>query len=316
LTKDYNKVRIYNPALPEVRQRLSDIVADLITKYDVDGVHMDDYFYPSLSNGEVMNDAAEYAKYGSAFSNIADFRRNNVYLMVQSLKNTIAAKRPEVIFSISPQGNYDNNYNGQYIDVPKVCQDKLIDVVIPQLYWSTLGKTDYYTPRLDWWSTHISSTPLMIGYAAYRFDGSSTQIASGFTSSSELNTEMNLAKSKSNVVGGIFYNTSALIANKMGIVSVIESQYASPAIPPVFGKSTVTLAAPTGVSQSSGTLSWTAVGAATHYAVYKSNGDKKVATLMGTTTALSYKLPSSGTFFVTALNKANAESSYSELVTY
>ena len=61
--KDYNKVRIYNPALPEVRQRIADIVADLLQKFDVDGIHFDDYFYPSLTSGESMNDNAEYRRH-------------------------------------------------------------------------------------------------------------------------------------------------------------------------------------------------------------------------------------------------------------
>jgi len=314
MVKDYQKIRVYNPALPEVRQRLSDIVADLIERYDVDGIHMDDYFYPSLQSGESMGDDAEFAKYGASFASVKDFRRNNVFLMVQSIRNTIAAKRPGVIFTISPQGNYDNNYNTQYIDVPACCKDKLMDAVIPQLYWSTLGSTDYFTPRLTWWSSNIYSTPLMVGYAAYRFDGSTSNLNSGFTSSSELNTEMNLAAAKSNVVGAVFYNTSALIADKMGIVSVIRNHYKNPAIPPVFGKSSIVPSKPTDLKSNSFNLSWTAVVNAERYAIYRSNGDKKVASLAGFSTTPSYNVSSKGTYFVTALDAANAESPYSNLV--
>ena len=79
--KDYNKVRIYNPALPEVRQRIADIVADVLHKFDVDGIHFDDYFYPSLTSGESMNDNAEYQKYGTG-QGIANFRRANVDAMI------------------------------------------------------------------------------------------------------------------------------------------------------------------------------------------------------------------------------------------
>ena len=85
LIKDYNKIRVFNPALPETRAYLDTIVKDLITKYNVDGIHMDDYFYPSLTSGESMNDDAEYKKYGGSFSDITNWRRENVNLMVQSL---------------------------------------------------------------------------------------------------------------------------------------------------------------------------------------------------------------------------------------
>ncbi|HET8829947.1 MAG TPA: family 10 glycosylhydrolase, partial [Pelobium sp.] len=75
---DFQKIRIYNPALPEVRQRLVDIVKDMITKYDVDGIHFDDYFYPELQQGEGFNDQADYTKYGAGTATIQDFRRENV----------------------------------------------------------------------------------------------------------------------------------------------------------------------------------------------------------------------------------------------
>mgnify|MGYP000572670176 FL=1 len=79
-TKDYNKIRIYNPAMPEVQTRIMDIVKEIITKYDVDGIHMDDYFYPSLEEGESMNDNAEYEKYGKdKFKSIEEFRRNKTF---------------------------------------------------------------------------------------------------------------------------------------------------------------------------------------------------------------------------------------------
>src|SRR3712207_8200192 len=71
-----------------------DIVKDLVTKYDVDGIHMDDYFYPSLDKSESMNDNAEYEKYGKAkFDNIADFRRDNVNQVVKGLHDVIQATR-------------------------------------------------------------------------------------------------------------------------------------------------------------------------------------------------------------------------------
>jgi uncharacterized lipoprotein YddW (UPF0748 family) len=311
--KDYNKVRVYNPALPQVRDRIAAIVKDLVTRYDVDGIHMDDYFYPSLQSGESMNDEAEYAEYGSAFSTMADFRRSNVSIMVQKVQNAIITTRPEVIFTISPQGNYNNNYNTQYIDVPQCCSNRWIDAVIPQLYWSTSAKTDYFTPRLDWWASNVSDTPLMIGYGIYRFGSGSD----GFSYSGELQTEFNLASSKSNVVGGILYRAKNLVDNKLNINSIIRGEYKNKALPPYLGRTTAQAPGkPSGIVVHGSTLSWQEVEGSSRYAVYKDNGNKKKATLIGVSSTNSYVLSGNGVYFVTALSETNAESGYSDLVAY
>ena len=93
-------MRVYNPALPEVRQRIADIVKEIVTKFDVDGIHMDDYFYPSVSN---LDDEEDFKKYGSGYSSIKDFRRSNVFEMVKLVKSTIMSVNPEVAFTIGPQ---------------------------------------------------------------------------------------------------------------------------------------------------------------------------------------------------------------------
>lgn len=142
-TKDYNKIRIYNPAMPEVQTRIMDIVKEIITKYDVDGIHMDDYFYPSLEEGESMNDNAEYEKYGKdKFKSIEEFRRNNVDVVIQNIQKVIIDTKPGVIFSVSPAANIDNNYSKLFADVRKWLKEGWVDVIIPQLYFATgTGKT-------------------------------------------------------------------------------------------------------------------------------------------------------------------------------
>src|SRR5699024_4901793 len=88
----HEKIQIYNPAVPEVRERLTDIVRDLIQKYDVDGIHFDDYFYPDPSSaGRMVSDREDFEKYGEGFHSIEDFRRDNVnqaIRMVQDRKST------------------------------------------------------------------------------------------------------------------------------------------------------------------------------------------------------------------------------------
>jgi len=312
LVKDYQKIRIYNPALPETRERLAAIVTDLINRYPVDGVHMDDYFYPSLEKGEAMNDNAEFEKYGTGFHSIEDWRRNNITEMVKLVRAAINNTRPEVTFSISPQGNYDNNYNSMYFDTKTVCMLGLIDLIIPQLYWSTTASTDYFTPRLDWFSTNISDVKMMVGYAAYRFDGKTA----GFTSSSELLKELKLSAMKSNVVGGVFYNSSSVFANPLGISDVIKGYYSNAILPPCVKNGASVPDVPSNVKLSGTELTWNPVDGASGYVVYRSKGDRKTAESISLVKGTEYRLERDGVYFITAYSDLYAQSSYSELILF
>src|SRR5699024_1940674 len=103
----------FDPSSETVRQLIVDGVTEIVTNYEVDGIHFDDYFYPTT---EASFDEAEYAASGSSLS-LEDWRRDNVNQLVKAVYDAIKSEKPEVRFGISPQGNMDNNYNGQYSDV-------------------------------------------------------------------------------------------------------------------------------------------------------------------------------------------------------
>lgn len=315
LTKDYEKIRIYNPALPEVQTRITQIVKEIITKYDVDGIHIDDYFYPTLETSENMNDAAEYEKYGKGkFSNIEDFRRNNVNVVVQNIQKTIIETRPDVIFSIGPAANMENNYNVLYADVKKWSKEGWVDVVIPQLYFATGTDANSFNQKLDLWSQYIYENHLLIGYGIYKFGD--PNYGSKFQSSDDLKKQFEFADTKSKVKGSVLYSAKYLVENKVGIANTIKEIYKKPTLPPYLGRTDAQQpATPTNVKMNGNTLSWSAVENA-YYAIYKSNGEGKTADLIGSTKETSFKVPEKGTYCVTALNKHNVESKISELVTY
>lgn len=309
LTKDYKAIRVYNPALPEVRDRICAIVKEIVTRYDVDGIHMDDYFYPSLGAGESMNDEEEFKKYGGSFSRIEDWRRDNIGKMVRQVQQTLIDTRPEVVFSISPQGNYDNNYNTQYIDVATCAKNGWFDVLIPQLYWT--GST--FSSRLQWFAANSFKTHLMVGYGIYRYDSGSS--SADFQTSASFFTCYNLAKSNAKVVGSLLYNTSALMANKVGITDAVKSVYGTKVLPPYLGRAEEQKpAAPTGLKLNGANLTWS--GSAAYYAVYRLEAGGKKVSLSGTTAERSFRLPAKGTYYVTALSRVNAESGLSAAVEY
>ena len=316
LVKDYEQIRVYNPALPEVQERIANIVREIITKYDVDGIHMDDYFYPSLEASETMNDGAEFQKYGKdKFKNVEDFRRNNVNTVVRNIQKTIIETRPEVIFSISPAADMERNYNTLFADVNTWAKEGWVDVVIPQLYFATGNEVTSFNLRLDLWSQYTYENHLLIGYGIYKFGDS--QYGSKFQSSDDLMKQFELASAKPKVKGSVLYSAKNLVENKVGIADAVKAIYGKKVLPPYLGRTAAVLPpAPDNIRLNGSDLSWGAVSNVAYYAIYKDNGKERKADLVGITQGTSFKLSEKGVYFVTSLFKDNAESEISETVSY
>ncbi|MBP1572025.1 MAG: family 10 glycosylhydrolase [Oscillospiraceae bacterium] len=163
----------YNPALSEVQDLVAKGVAEIVENYDVDGIHLDDYFYPST---EASLDEAQYKASGTSLSQ-DDWRRENVNTLVRKLYSTVKGIDSSVTFGISPQGNNDNNYTMQYSDVKLwLANEGYADYIMPQLYWgfgylTKSGRTDYQFINLcEQWESYprAAGVKLYIGLGAYR----------------------------------------------------------------------------------------------------------------------------------------------------
>ncbi len=135
----HNGYLYYNPAIPQVRELIVNGIAEIIKNYDVDGIHMDDYFYPSINDSKSSTwfDKPEYDASGSSMT-IANWRRNNVSLLVKDIYKTVKAENADIIFGISPAGNLSNlRSNSQYfVDIDTwMASDDYVDYIMPQLYW-------------------------------------------------------------------------------------------------------------------------------------------------------------------------------------
>lgn len=173
----YGDKLFFDPALPESRNFIVSVITDIVSRYDIDGIHMDDYFYPYPSQGEQFNDDKSFARYGGGFKNRSDWRRSNVDLLIRKIHETIRAVKPWVKFGVSPFGIYRNqtsdplgsntsglqNYDDLYADVLMWAQKGWIDYNIPQIYWE-IGhpKADYDT-LVRWWAKNNGNRPLFIG---------------------------------------------------------------------------------------------------------------------------------------------------------
>ena len=174
----YDGLFILNPGIPENRNYICQVVEDILKRYDVDGLHIDDYFYPYPAAGQNIPDQRQFQQYNNGFSNINDWRRDNVNLFVKQLGETIRKTKPWVKFGVSPFGIYRNkksdphigsntnglqNYDDLYADVLLWVNNGWIDYCVPQIYWEIGNKAADYQTLITWWNKYAGARPLYIG---------------------------------------------------------------------------------------------------------------------------------------------------------
>ena len=310
---DHEKIQIYNPARPEVRQRISDIVKELITKYDVDGVHLDDYFYPDPSSaGNMLSDDADFKTYGAGFATIGDWRRSNVDKAIEGIYKTIVATKPEVVFSISPAASKDYNYNTLFADLGKWCKEGWVDMLIPQLYQEIGNASNNFHTNLGIWSQFAYKSALVICHGNYKFSDRTQGAA--FQTTAELEKQIVLAKKKSKVVGSAMYSAKYILDNKIGITDMLATLYSKPAVMPFIGRSVAAApATPTNVRIDGGQLKWTTNGNI-QTVVYYFADLKKEGEVLAVTKDQSLTIEKAGYYCVSTLNIDNQESKVSDTV--
>jgi uncharacterized lipoprotein YddW (UPF0748 family) len=309
----HEKIQIYNPALPEVRQRLADIVKDLITKYEVDGIHFDDYFYPDPSSaGTMVSDAPDYQKYGEGYASIDEFRRANVDKAIEAVHKVIVSLKPEVLFTISPAANPDYNKNTLFADVTKWCQEGWIDIVMPQLYQEIGNPYNDFQGRLGWWSQYNYNAALMIGHGYYKF-GDPTQ-PGAFQTTLELQRQFELTGRNKKVMGNALYSARFVLFNKIGITDMLATMYSRPALIPFLGREVAEMPAPpTSLKIENNRLQWEK-SAGNRSVVYYFADTKYEGVLLTITDDTSLTISKKGFYCVTTLNSDNKESEPSEMV--
>lgn len=174
---DYDGLTILNPGIPANRNYICRVVLDIINRYDVDGLHIDDYFYPYPVAGLDIPDDSQFRLYNNGITNRGDWRRHNVSLFVKQLYETVHAAKPWVKVGISPFGIYRNkksspigsntnglqNYDQLYADILLWINNGWMDYCVPQIYWEIGNKAADYETLIHWWSQHASARPLFIG---------------------------------------------------------------------------------------------------------------------------------------------------------
>jgi uncharacterized lipoprotein YddW (UPF0748 family) len=245
----YGKTKYFNPAIPEVRNFVVKVISDIVRRYDIDAVHMDDYFYPYRITGIEFPDDQSFKIYSRGYLDTQrdDWRRNNVDLIIKQMHDSIKAIKPWVEFGISPFGVWRNiatdpkgsktkagqtNYDDLFADVIKWQQEKWIDYVTPQIYWERGKVVADYTILADWWSKNTFGAQLYIGQAPYRIDPKAKDIP--WQTADEIIGQIKLNRKYKNIGGSMFFSAKFMRSNPLGLEEkLLDKYYRYPSLTPV-----------------------------------------------------------------------------------
>ena len=269
----YGDKMYFDPGLPENREFIEGVVADIVTRYDVDAIHMDDYFYPYPVKGKDFPDKKSYAKYGKGM-NIGDWRRENVNLLIEGLHKVIQNTKPWVRLGISPFGIWRNkksdprgsdtnglqNYDELYADVILWTEKGWVDYMLPQLYWELEKEVASSEKLAYWWSDNANGRHMYIGQDVNRT--MSVKDINGSTDPNQLAHKIALSRQLPNIHGNCWWPGYSVTRNFKGIADSLapKEQNTIAIIPPYSWIDNVAPEATTGLKAVANndkvTLSW------------------------------------------------------------
>ena len=339
---EYDGLYLLNPGIPENKDYICRVVDDIVSRYDIDGLHIDDYFYPYPVAGVPIDDDKEFQRRRHGFSNKADWRRDNVNVFIKELAKTIHDRKPWVKFGVSPFGIYRNkksdavvgsatngtqNYDDLYADVLLWVNNGWVDYCVPQLYWEIGHKAADYHTLINWWNNHASNRPLYIGEDVERTVKNADLQNPNVH---QMAAKFKLHRQLPNVKGTVLWYAKAAVDNVGNYGSLLRSNYwryraLQPTMSFIDDKAPKKIRKMKTVKTDDGyMLFWTAPKGsgwkdkAVKYVVYRFADSDKVdlsdpSRIVAVTSKTSYKLPYQAgtvkyTYVVTALDRMSNES--------
>lgn len=243
----YGNQLYFNPGIPDAQDFIVDGIEEVVKNYDIDAVHMDDYFYPNKIAGVPFPDQETYETYGQKFTHIEDWRRDNVNHLVQQINDSIKKEKPYVKFGISPFGVWRNikddptgsnttagmtNYDDLYADTREWIQQHHIDYITPQIYWSIGFQPAAYDVLTKWWSNEVKGQPVhfYIGQATYKINQNSDP---AWSDPEEYFRQIELNRQSQLVQGSMHFSLKDINRNPLNVKKrLIEETYSKPALIP------------------------------------------------------------------------------------
>lgn len=233
----YDDMLMLNPGIPENIDYICMVAADIVKRYDIDGIHMDDYFYPYPVAGMSIPDNFQYKVLGHKFSNINDWRRDNVNRFIKKFYETVHKVKPWVKVGISPFGIYRNkmndtsgsnttglqNYDDLYADVLLWINKGWLDYCVPQLYWEIGHRQADYETLIQWWNQYAGNRPLFIGEDIERTVKYKDPYYYGV--STQQDAKHRLQMQMPNVKGTVLWYAKALVDNVGNYATNLRNNY-------------------------------------------------------------------------------------------
>jgi uncharacterized lipoprotein YddW (UPF0748 family) len=243
----YGNSLYFDPGLPQAREFVIQVVRDIVARYDVDAIHFDDYFYPYPLATD-FPDSTSFAYYNRGYSigNKADWRRENVDIIIKMLNENIKSVKPWVKFGISPFGVWRNraddprgsdsragatNYDHLYANIIKWQENGWIDYTVPQLYWQVGHPLADFEKLVHWWKFHSYGRGMYIGHGVYKSDRSSE--VKEWARPEELPKQIKMIREIPGIGGSVFYSSKHFNRDLMGFQdSLINDIYRIKALVP------------------------------------------------------------------------------------
>jgi uncharacterized lipoprotein YddW (UPF0748 family) len=240
LVKKYGKFLWLDPGEKEVQDYTLSVILDVVKRYDIDGVHFDDYFYPYKEAGLDFPDEPSWNKYKAAGGTLQrpDWRRSNVDTMVERVNQSIKQLKPTCKFGISPFGIWRpgnpsgvsglDSYNELYADSRKWLQEGWVDYLAPQLYWTVASTRQPYSALLKWWTDQNKhSRHVLVGNFTSKVQDS------GEWTAREIVNQIEATRKDPGASGNIHFSAKALMKNQGHISDTLSAgPYQGPALVP------------------------------------------------------------------------------------
>ncbi len=237
----YGEKRYFDPGNKDAQKYVANIVKDVVSRYKIDAIHFDDYFYPYRIAGKEFPDDANYQIYGNGM-NKDDWRRSNTDSIILLISKTIKEENKNCRFGISPFGVWRNaamdsingsatragqtNYDDLYADILLWLRNNWIDYVAPQIYWEFGLKAAAYEVLVDWWSKHSYGHDCYIGIGLYK-----ANTTAAWKDKTQIPRQIELIRNTPNINGMIFFSSKSFNNNPNGWNDSLRLNYFKEVVP-------------------------------------------------------------------------------------
>ncbi len=230
----YDGKKYFNPALPEVRAYINKVVMNVVRQYDIDGVHFDDYFYP-YPGKTPLPDSSTFTANKRGQTNIEDWRRENVDLLIKQVSDSIHHAKKYVKFGISPFGIWRNKeddsrgsdsngfsgYSALYADVYKWTEKGWLDYVNPQIYFPFGYAPAAFEKLTNWWAANAFGKHVYLGLGVYRL----TEKKNGWDKPSQMPDQIRYLRQNPNIQGMVYFSSKSLTNNLGGFQDSLRNDF-------------------------------------------------------------------------------------------